>query len=209
MLVEIKKIDNIGYQLILIPSDVNKVFDGHDWASLIQIYCDKKNILIEDVCHDPESDMYSAISSNLKQLESIKKSIKSLIKDSNLSGKLLIEAKELINDKNTDALDHFAEDYLNWMNESGYDMSFIRQFRFEISGFKNAQQAEFLKIEIEKKGYEVYLHIFEESVYIFQVIVHLMPSLNAVKTVESYIHSLVFKNNLDYIHFKVHNIENA
>ena len=95
------------------------------------------------------------------------------------------------------------------MVESGYDMSSLRQFRFELYGFETVQLAETLKKEIENKGYEVYMHIFEEGVYIFQVIVHVIPSIDTLRKIESYIQSIALKNNLEYIHFKAHNIENA
>ncbi len=199
-IIGIEKLDDGQYYLVFHPSDTRLSYDGHTWAMLVISYCNAENIAIGDVTHDPESDMYSAISLNVGQLESIKTAIEVLMSNSNLCETLASQFKEL--DEGYEEGDLTTEEFLEWMDEAGYDMTKPRTFIFDLDAFENMEQAETVKNEIEKKGYNVKAELLEDDIY-FSIKISLKPSLALISEIELYLQSVALRHGIKYIGFGV------
>lgn len=199
-LVEIKKTENEQYCLIFNPSDIERSIDGYAWELLIKAYCRDEKISLEDVNHDPESDMYGAFASDIRPLEGIAVAIEALASNNILRDKLLKVVSELTISRDDD--DMSTEEFLEWMSEAGYDMSTPKAFIFDLDCVKDEEQAKAIQIEVERKGYKTETEILDDEVY-FQVKVSVKPVLDLVLEIESSLESVARKYNAKYIGFGI------
>lgn len=197
-MVKIEKIEGEDYLLIFRPSDAGSSLDGNAWSLLVHAYCNAINAPIGDVVHDPESDMYAAISADRKQLEAISKAIEVLSRDPALRDTLLSEIDHV--DEIDDDLT--TEEFLAWMADAGFDMTAPQTFNFGFDSFRNLEQVKNVQAEIERHGYMAEVEVTEDDIF-FEVNVDTMPALSALQEIENYLESIALKYDIKYIGFGV------
>lgn len=197
-MIEIAQLENEEYCLVFRPLDVGSPLDGHTWSLLVQAYCYAEKVLFGDVVHDPESDMYSAISARKEQLEEISGVIEKLSSDTAVRQKLLAQIEELEDFDD----DMTTEEFLEWMATAGFDMSVPQLFDFGLDSFQDVEQATSVQAEIEHQGYRTDIEVIDDEVF-FDINVITLPTLSSLQKIEHFLKTVALKYEVKYIGFGV------
>lgn len=197
--VEIRELAANQYALFFFLDD-DSALDGHTWSDLIQAYGRAENLSLDDVIHDPESDLYSATATAIEPLEEVAAAIDALAGNSKLRSEYLRAISTT--DRPHDDEDMTTEEFLEWMVEAEYNMAVSRNFMFDLDSLRDAQQAETIKREIERRGYKVTLEIDDPDIY-FQITARIQPLLIEVLEIEAYLRSVAAKFGVRYIGFGI------
>ena len=195
---EILEINDGFYSLIFTEFDrfnaTEHFVDGHIFSAIIEAHCNSKNIDISSVELDPESDMFTANSSDYKKLENISFCIQNLLQDTSA----LKRAIENLKETDESSGDLTTKEFLEILREDSLE-PYIFEFNID---FYNLKQARNAFEEIKELGYKCLLEEVDGEIY-FDVQVSILPEETAVLEKELEIKKLAKKYKGQYSDYGV------
>lgn len=197
-LLEINKFDSSLYSIDFTDFDMFEnimpklevVLDGHVLETAVEGYCIDKNIELEGVEFDSESDMFAAYSDNRFQLEKIKGVIESFIKHPTLLTKYTKNIKE--DEWFTPA------QYIEHLKYNNMDLTKTMTFSFQLEFDNDNSAREACKVAINN-GYSCYLGQDYENSPIVALIDYIPDLRNIQESYDFFLNlSKQFSGTFDY-----------
>jgi len=192
--IQIEKLTANEYLLTFDPNEFDGGIDGHKWSLLIQSYGKKEKIDLEEVFHDPESDLYSASASTIEPLQKIVSIIKLLITDKNSMNLAL----EFIGNKFHDEDDMSIKEFWELKKEAGFDMSRPRKVTFLFSTLQDKTLAKKIERELLKNDYKTEIDTLDGDL-IIEAETTMVADLYSLQEVEKNFRSMALKYGAIYI----------
>jgi len=134
--------------------DVNPT--GHVWEDLVQIYCEEKDIDLEEIGFDSESDMFAAYSQNEASLNALKAAFEAIVKKPSILVSLLEDYEEEESELWT------VDDFLEHLDYNEIDRSKKLFLHFDLE-FENKENSVKACEEIAGRDYPCYVGLEYEN----------------------------------------------
>ena len=192
--IQIEKLEADGYILTFDVSQFSEEVDGHKWSLLIKSHSKNEAINLGGVVHDPESDFYSATAPSIEPLRKVASIIQLLTSDK----KLMDIAADKIDGKYHDEDDMSIEEWLQLMEEAGFDMNTPRKTSFLFSTLQDKTLTKRIEKELENYGYKTEVDIFEGD-FLIEAQTTMKPQLSEIYKVEEKFKAMALNFGAIYI----------